>query len=464
MQWHEAIAILREPVPAAKRQVLAERWQELPEDLRVDWQVVGRHFTHCGYTLGPAYCSFGCTHCYLPKNANKVPLPSLDNLKAQIDANARFLGRNGNLQITGGDVLDAYVRADKVDELIAILRYAAEKGVVPMVMTHGQRLLDDPALLERLVVEGGLRKFAVHIDITQGGRPGFPLRDLQNEADLHPLRQQFVDLIHAVRQKTGIQFFAAHTLTITERNLEDVAEVLAWLTAEPRRLDAFRMVSLQPEADVGRTTYSRAQATPEATWQRVEKAFGLALSKDNLWFGHPKCSHMVTVAVLFPEKRIVNLIPADPASRAYWSELLATFSGVGARGNNHLEANLRRLAIIARRPRILWRTLTYARHLMRQEKIGVFSLLRHLATRRFGILNLVQHNFMSTAEVESGSAETEARLAACSFRGAVERNGQWEAVPMCAMNALEREGLYQIEIGRNAKPAKPSPLQTAAGG
>jgi hypothetical protein len=441
-----AIQALREPIPAHKRALLDARWQELPEELRVPWQVVGRHFSHCGYTMGPAYCSFGCTHCYLPKNANRVPLPSLAEMKAQIDANYEFIGHAGNLQITGGDVVDAYVRAGKPEELVEVLKYATAKGVVPMLMTHGQRLLEDPALLERLVREGDLRKLAVHIDITQGGRPGFPLRDLKCEADLHPLRQQFVDMILEVQKKTGVNFFAAHTITVTDRNLKDVSEIIRWLIADPRRLRAFRMISLQPEADVGRTLDFAQRASPEACWQELENAVGQPLPKDNLWFGHPKCSHMVTLLVLYPEMRVINMVPSDEKSRTYWTTMLEVMGGVGARGKGHLDANLRRLGLIARRPSILLNTVSYARHVMKTEKVSLIDLLTHVAGKRFGVLNVVQHNFMSEDEIRAHSPEVDARLKACSFRGAVKRNGNWQAVPMCGMNGEEREQLYQLQI------------------
>ena len=88
--------------------MLKERWDSLPKELQTDNQISGRHLTHCGFTLGASYCSFHCTHCYLPKNANAIPIPSLAQVKEQIDANRRFQGPGGGLQITGGDVADAY--------------------------------------------------------------------------------------------------------------------------------------------------------------------------------------------------------------------------------------------------------------------------------------------------------------------------------------------------------------------
>jgi len=69
---------------------LKQRWDSLPAELQLPNQISGRHLTHCGFILGASYCSFHCTHCYLPKNANRIPIPSLGEVKEQIDANRRF--------------------------------------------------------------------------------------------------------------------------------------------------------------------------------------------------------------------------------------------------------------------------------------------------------------------------------------------------------------------------------------
>jgi hypothetical protein len=446
----DVLSIFREPVSAEKRALLEARWQQLPPELRRRRQVVGRQLSHCAYTLGASYCSFGCTHCYLPANANRAPLPSLAEMKAQIDANRRLLGHNGALQITGGDVVDAYFRAGRPAELIEIVRYANDAGVVPMLMTHGQRLLESPDFLERLVIDGRLRKLAVHIDVTQAGRPGFPIRGLRSEADLHPLRQQFVDLIHRTRKATGVAFSAAHTVTVTERNLDSVADVIRWLLADRRRLQAFGMLSLQPEAAVGRTRFSTRPVTPDACWQKVCEAAGMDLCKDHIWFGHPDCSHWITLAVLYPEGRVVNVFAGDEESRAFWDGLLTTFGGVGSRVADGLEANLTRLSLLARRPAFLAEVWRYGRHLLRREGLGVFGALRRLASGRVGFLTVVQHNFMSTEEVASDSEVVQSRLQACSFQGAVRSGDDWRAVPMCAMNAEQREDLYAAQIASGA--------------
>ncbi len=439
------LSLFREPVSAEKRRLLADRWHGLPRELQTDWQILGKQMVQCGYTMGPANCSFGCTHCYLPRNANRTPIPSLREMKQQIDANRRLMGPNGGLQITGGDVVDAYWQSGRSEELVEICRYASDAGVVPMLMTHGQVLLENPEYLARLVKKGGLRKLAIHIDITQAGRPGYPMRQLASEADLHPLRDAFVELILKTQRQTGVRFHAAHTVTIVERNIASIGAILRWLLEDPRRTRAFRMVSFQTEADVGRTRCSAHPATPEQTWCEVCNAVGVDLPRENLWFGHPDCSNMTTILVHHSTGRVINLIPADAQARRFWKGILDVFGGIGSRGESDFDANVQRLSLVLRHPSILWRTGHYAAVRARSEGLGVRFLIDAIRGR-VGTLNIVLHNFMSAAAVIEGSETVQRRLTACSFRGAVKKDGRWEAVPMCTMNALERESIYQWQI------------------
>lgn len=451
----QALSILKEPIPAETRALLATRWDELPTDLQTAWQIVGRYWVHCGYTLGASYCTFGCTHCYLPKNANRVPLPSLEDITTQIKANRQMVGAGGGLQITGGDVVDAYWRAGRADELIKILRYTNDMELVPMLMTHGQVLLENPHYLKRLVCEGGLRKVGVHIDITQAGRPGYPIRTLAREADLHPLREAFVDLILRVRRETRVSLSAAHTVTVTERNVGSIADILRWLISDRRHLDVFHTVSFQTEADVGRTRFSNNPVSPEQAWQQICRGVDLELPRDNLWFGHPDCSSMSTLLILFPERRIINLIPSDAKSRSFWSALLQSFGGAGGRGERFFESFLRKLSIIMHHPTLLLKLLRYTVYRLREEGLGLATPFRFLLGQGRGV-NIVLHNFISVCELaEPRSEAVNKRLAACSFRGAVKRGEQWVAMPMCTMNAEHRAAIYaeQIAVSRvNKRP------------
>ena len=122
--WRKRWQAFRQPISGEKADILRERWNSLPPELRTPNQISGRHLTHCGFILGASYCSFHCTHCYLPKNANKIPIPDLADVKEQIDANRRFQGPGGGLQITGGVVADAYWRSGRTCELVEFIRYA----------------------------------------------------------------------------------------------------------------------------------------------------------------------------------------------------------------------------------------------------------------------------------------------------------------------------------------------------
>jgi hypothetical protein len=323
-RWH---GFLR-PVDEEKARVLQQRWSSLPAELQTDNQISGRHLTHCGFTLGASYCSFHCTHCYLPKNANSVPIPSLAQVKEQIDANRRFQGPGGGLQITGGDVADAYWKAGRADELIEIVRYAISVGSIPMLMTHGQTLIEHPTFLERLVVEGGLRQISVHVDMTQAGRHGFPIGRIKSEADLHPVRQSFTDLALRVRAKTGRHLEYALSFTVTRKNIDDVPEVIRWYLADPQRTHIWRMISFQPEADIGRTIFSECPITSVEVWEKIRQGVGLPLRRDVSIFGHPDCNSWAALLVARPSGKIFPLLPDDSKFDALLGEVLRKIGGL----------------------------------------------------------------------------------------------------------------------------------------
>ncbi len=100
---------------------------------------------------------------------------------------------------------DAYWRAGRPDELIEIVRYAISVGSIPMLMTHGQTLIEQPEFLERLVVEGGLRQISVHVDMTQAGRHGYPDRpDQMRSGSASRCARRSPISPCAVRAKTGL--------------------------------------------------------------------------------------------------------------------------------------------------------------------------------------------------------------------------------------------------------------------
>ena len=131
--FRRALELLRDPVTAEKRRLLAERWERLDPALRRPGQGLGRKATGCGATIGiQPRCNFACTGCYLGHEANRIPALPTDAVLAQLAELRRFLGPKSNVQITDGEVT-----LRPVEELVAILRHARSIGVIPMVMTHG---------------------------------------------------------------------------------------------------------------------------------------------------------------------------------------------------------------------------------------------------------------------------------------------------------------------------------------
>ncbi len=445
--WKKRWNAFRRPIDAEKARVLKERWNSLPAELQLPNQISGRHLTHCGFILGASYCSFHCTHCYLPKNANRIPIPSLGEVKEQIDANRRFQGPGAGLQITGGDVADAYWRSGRADELIEIIRYACHVGVVPMLMTHGQTLLEQPDFFERLVVEGGLRQISVHVDITQAGRHGFPINRVKSEADLHPVRQAFTDLALRIREKTGCPIEYALSFTVTERNINDVPEVIRWYLADPKRTFIWRMLSFQPEADTGRTIFSKQPVTPDNVWAKICEGTGLKLDRHFAVFGHPDCNNWSPLLVSQISGRYIAFPPQDVRTRKLFEDAIASVGGVSFVKDDAGTTPFRMLGILTQNPMLMLRLVLHAVRLAVNGQVP-FEFTRALITRRAHTVGTGIHNFMHAEQVANADNDPVvcARLDSCVFKGAVKENGEWKAVPMCAMNQKKWADVYEERL------------------
>ncbi|MEA3210551.1 MAG: hypothetical protein QOE70_3608 [Chthoniobacter sp.] len=461
-KWRARWQAFRRPIDPEKASVLASRWAELPAELRTDNQISGRHLTHCGFTLGASYCSFHCTHCYLPKNANEVPIPSFAQMQEQIDANRRFQGPGGGLQITGGDVADAYWRAGRQEELVAIVRYAFSVGLVPMLMTHGQTLIEHPEFLERLMLEGGLRQVSVHIDMTQAGRHGYPINRVKSEADLHPIRQAFTDLAKGLRTRTGLPLELALSFTVTRKNIEFVPDVIRWYLADPERTRIWRMLSFQPEADTGRTLFSEQPITPALVWEKIQEGTGLAVRRDVSIFGHPDCNSWASLLVSQRTGRYAPLLPDDPKWDHVFGQVLARIGGLSLVTDDARTAPFRLLGVLAQNPVLALRLLWHIGRYVASGKLPA-SILRDALAGNVHTVGVGMHNFMDAAQVSRADTDptVKARLDSCVFKGAVKQNGEWVAVPMCKMNEAKWSEVYARRLTDPALRGEPQELVAA---
>jgi Radical SAM superfamily len=447
--------LLREPVPAEKRRLLADRWQALDPRWRTPLQGLGQQATGCGATLGVSpRCDFDCHGCYLGASANQVaPLPRRE-VFAQLDRLRAWLGPKGNVQITDGEVTLL-----PEAELIAIVRRAREIGLLPMLMTHGDSFRRRPGLLTRLVAEGGLREVAIHVDATQRGRRGH--RGAASEEELMPLREEFAALLRQVRRDTGVRLRAAATLTVAKGNLAGVGAVAAWCLANR---DAFGLISFQPLAQVGRTRPGMAGVSVDELWRTIGAAlapFGFdGARRSPFAFGHPACSRVEPLLVYQRRGEPPRLLPAVRPDRSA-DEVLAGecfrrgHGGLNFRDDPPLERLARGLGTLAADPGwFAGPARRWAAERAAEAGTTLPRLAWDLATGRARLdgFTVVSHHFMSPADL--ATPEGRDRLAACAFRLAVDG----EMVSMCQVNAGGvRDAVYAENNARRAALKTSSP-------
>jgi hypothetical protein len=413
---------------AEVRAALAASRESVPLEFRGATQFLGRHYAGCGATIGTMpKCDFACAGCYLNAEANRAKPRPVFQIQEQLDQIRKWLGPGGNVQITDGEVT---LRAEA--ELVEIIAYARSIGLVPMVMSHGETFRRRPSFLEKLMVKGGLSEICIHIDTTQRGR-----RDqyalAKTEADLNGLRSEFANLIKTARARTKRPLQAASTVTVTRQNLEQVPGIVHWFLANA---DAFKMVSFQPLALVGRTDEALGAVDPEGLWSRIAEGIGdPAITQSEGWFGHPACSRFVQGLVVSRHGHTV-FVPLyrrnAPEEMHLLTELLDRLGGTSFRLDNPLRAARRIGRIVFRHGRFLAaRILPY-----------LFLLLRQTGYRRPRYFCIVTHHFMNAIETETALGRE--RLASCAFR--VPVNGRLE--PMCVVNALDLRRQFYMHDSR----------------
>jgi MoaA/NifB/PqqE/SkfB family radical SAM enzyme len=414
---------------AEVRAVLAAAWRHVPESFRGATQFMGRQYAGCGATIGAMpKCDFSCTGCYLNADANRARPAQLSEIKQQLQQIRAWLGPCGNVQLTDGEIT---LRDES--ELIEIIAYARRLGLVPMLMTHGETFRRRLGFLERLMEKGGLTEVCIHVDTTQRGRrDGY--RAAGTEAELDGLRSEFAELIRTARARTGRWLEAASTVTVTQHNLDGVPCIVRWFLANA---DAFKMVSFQPLAEVGRTDRSLKGVAPDELWQRIAEGAGDAMiRRGEGWLGHPTCSRFVQGLAVRRRNGVafVPLYRRDQVDEMRTlNELLDRIGGASFRLDNCARAWCRAGHIAVRHGAFIIRRLLPA----------FVRILRRARSFRANYFCIVSHHFMSAAELKT--AQGEERLAACAFR--VPINGRLE--PMCAVNAL---GLREAYYHQNSAP------------
>lgn len=432
-QLRQAAARFVRPLEPEREAALTRHWNSLDPNWRTPYQAFGRKMTGCAATIGlHPRCDFACTGCYLGEEANKIPPLPLAAVLQQLERIREWTGPKGNVQITDGEVT-----LRPIEELLAVLRRCHELQLIPMLMTHGDSLRRRDQLLARLCVEGGLTEISIHIDTTMRGRVGY--KHATREEELEPLRDEFAAMLRRVRRDTGSAIRAATTMTVTRENLDGLAHVAYWSALNR---DVFKLLSLQPVADVGRTSHELRGVTPDECWQRV--AQGLAPFTDEvgaggpIHVGHPDCNRVASflcIARSGRPARFVKTVRSDrDEDRAFLEAMHATgLMGVGYRGDPPLVGLARKLGAAAQAlPFVAGRGQRFLRARLRDAGETATGFLLGLLTGRVEVsgFTVVSHHFMGREEI--GTATGQARLAACVFKLPVGDS----MLSMCEVNLL----------------------------
>ena len=447
------------PQPAELEQALARRWDELPAHVKTPNQMLGQRMSGCEGTHGVfPRCNLACTPCYHSRQANRVRVDGRHTV-AEVDAQMALLrdqrGPGQHAQLIGGEVTllgpDDHARA-----LEAMLRH----GRKPMSMSHGDF---DYGYLERLALDPQTGRprfshlaFAGHFDSMMFGRRG--LSRARTEAELNPFRARFCAMFQRLQREHGITHYLAHNMTVTPRNLDQVAGVVDGC----RDMD-FRMFSFQPAAFIGnpnRWKDDYRAFSSDAVWREIERGVGARLHWRAVQVGDQRCNR--TDHGAFVGDRYVPLLDEDdPRDARMLREFLATFGGMDFDAPRTLLA-IRTARAVTRRPSVLPAAIGWASRAV--ARAGGLRGLRAAPPRP---ITFVMHSFMDArvvrpawealqvgeAATDPDTREAQERLQACSYAMAHPEDGT--LVPACVQHAV-------LDPAENARLAELLPIRTTA--
>jgi MoaA/NifB/PqqE/SkfB family radical SAM enzyme len=455
-----AIELATRPEHPDVTAALERRWEELPVHVKTANQMLGRRTAGCDGTHGVfPRCDLACTPCYHAREANRVRTDG-EHTEREVDRQMAYLrarrGPGQHAQLIGGEV----TLLDPEDHARA-LRAMERHGRKPMSMSHGDFDYDH---LVRLVEAGDFRhlSFAGHFDSMMFGRRG--IRRVARERDLHPYRERFVAMFERLQRERGVTHYLAHNMTVTPRNVDQVAEVV-----RDCRDMGFRMFSFQPAAFVGNRARWRDDyraLTGDDVWREIERGAGGRLHHRALQMGDPRCNR--TAYGGYPAGRYVALLDEDDPRDAAWREsFLRAFGGMDFAAPPTLVA-LWLARAFAREPAAFVRLAGWARRFA--DRAGGVR-----AATGFRPVTYVMHSFMDARHVrpawealERGELsadpqirEAQERLQACSY--AMAHPDEERLVPACVQHSvLDRQENLRLQRLLPLTPAATGTADRAA--
>jgi len=459
---------------------MAARWAALPAIVKTPGQILGRHGVGCEGTHGVfPRCNLACTPCYHSRDANRVRIDGAHTV-AEVEQQMRLLrkvrGPRAHAQLIGGEV--SLLPAPAHAEALQVMR---DHGREPMSFSHGD--FDYDYLRELAVCADGRRRFArlsfaAHFDMFMFGRRGIPRPS--DELSLEPYRRRFAAMFARLRREHGVRSFLAHNMTVTPRNLDQVADVI-----RGSHDAGYGMFSFQPAAFLGddrRWHEQYRDATPDAVWAEIERGAGTRLDYRVLENGDVRCNR--TAYGFYVGSRWHPFLDGtDPRDLRVRDAFLARLGHISFTGVPRRLVAAQVLAAAARRPATLALATGWVARTVR--RVGPGSLVRARGIRP---VTFVMHQFMDADVVAPAWELTQAgrtsddptvraaqeRLAACHYAMAHPEDGT--LVPACVQhsvldpgeNAALRTLLPLVEVRapslRASVPAAAAPLSGHADG
>ena len=371
-------------------------------------QIAGRRWAAACVSLEITQrCNLDCTLCYLSESAEAVRDFPLDEVFRRIDMIHAHYGAGTDVQVSGGEP----TLRDR-DELVAIVRRLAERGLRASLFTNGIK-----ATRELLIdlVRVGLNDVAFHVDMTQQ-RAGYASED-----QLNALRSEYID------RARGLPISVFFNTTVHAANLAELPMLAAFFKANA---DVVRFASFQLQAETGRGLLgARADAIDnDGVAERLQRGVGSALRFNVLAAGHHDCNRSAVMLV-------VNGRAFDAfEDSGFIQRFMRETAGLRIERGTVWRALRSLLAAAASHPRLMLAAVAWAARLAWKARRELLA-----ARGRVHKLTLFTHNFMDACALDRG------RIDACVFM-AITQDGP---LSMCAYNARRDDYLLRPLAGAN---------------
>ena len=358
-------------------------------------------------------CNLDCTLCYLSDSSEAVRDIPLDEVYRRIEMIVRHYGAGTDVQVSGGEPT-----LRRRDELVAIVRRLAERGLRASLFTNGIKATRE--LLVELAA-AGLNDVAFHVDTTQQ-REGYA-----DEPALNTLRREYIE------RARGLPLSVFFNTTLHAGNFDALPQLAAFFVAQA---DVVRFASFQLQAETGRGVLVGARAEAignDSVAARLQQGAGTALNFNVLAAGHQECNRSAVLLVI--NGRAYDAFADAAFIRRFMRETATLRIDRGTRWR----ALRSLLAAALKRPALSAAALGWALAFAWRARRDLVA-----ARGRVDKLTLFSHNFMDACALDAG------RIEACVFM-AMTQDGP---LSMCAYNA-QRDDYLLRPLDTTAGPWQP---------